>query len=103
LVVTDGSVAHAVGFTVRVAALESVDPVDPSSLVNTARYSLPDSDAEVGLTVSVPVVLPESVVSFDHVRPPSLETCHWTVSVEQLGSLFDPAAVNVATSGAVTV
>jgi hypothetical protein len=100
LVVTDGSAAHAGGLTVSVAALESVDP---SSFVNTAWYSLPDSDAEVGLTVSVPVVLPESVVSFDHVRPPFVETCHWTVSVWQSGSLLDAAAVNVAAAGAVTV
>jgi hypothetical protein len=100
--VTDGSVAHAAE-DMRVAALESVDPIDPSSLVNTARYSLPDSDAEVGLTVSVPVVLPESVVSFDHVRPPFVETCHWTVRAWQLASLFDPAVVNVAAAGGVTV
>jgi len=37
-----------------------------------------------------------------NVEPPSVETCHWTVGAEQLGGV-EPAAVNVAAAGAVTV
>ncbi len=52
-------------------------------------------------TVSVPVVLPASVVSLLQVLPPSVDTCHWTVGA----GLPDAAAVNVAVwpTGVVTL
>jgi hypothetical protein len=93
-VVIAGDAAHAGG-----ALTVSVAPrvfVDPCSFVNSARYSLPADRLGKAMS-SVGLVVSRSVVSFDHVRPPSVETCHWTVSVWQLGSPFDPAAVNVAT------
>ena len=85
--------------TVRGAGSEFVEPC---SLLNTARYSFPDCEVEVGLMLSVPMVFPASAVSFDHVAPPSLETCHRTLSAPQLAGLV-AAAVNDAPDGAVTV
>ncbi len=90
-VVTAGTV-----LTVSVAAVEVAVP---AAFVNTARYSLPDSDRLVGDTVSVPVVLPASVVSFENDEPPLVDTCHCTVGVGEP----EAAAVNVAAAGAVTV
>ena len=51
------------------------------------------------MTVSVVVVAPASVVSSDHVAPPSVETSHCTVGV----GLPLAAAVNAAVAPAVTV
>jgi len=63
--------ALAVGaLTVKVAAVVVAEPCE---FVNTARYSLPDCDVAVGLTVSVVDVAPETFVN---VVPPLVETCH---------------------------
>ena len=53
----------------------------PTELVNTARYCVPFCAAVVLATVSVPVVLPASVVSFVNVELPLGADCHWTVGV----------------------
>jgi hypothetical protein len=93
-VVTVGA-THA-GFTVSVAALLVAEP---ALLVNTARYLLPDCDVLVGEIVSVVDVAP---VTFVNVVPPSVDCCHCTVGAEQPAGV-EPAAVNVASAGAVTV
>jgi hypothetical protein len=85
--------------TVSTVSVAAVDVAVPTELVNTARYSLPDSDAVVLATVSVPVALPASLVSLLQVLPPLVDTCHCTVAV---GSP-EAAAVNVAAWPAVTV
>src|SRR4051812_17578480 len=84
------------GFTVSVAALVVVLP---ALLVNTARYWLPDCPTLVGETVSVVEVAPE--MSLNDV-PPLVETCHLTLGAEHPAGV-EPAAVNEAEAGAVTV
>ena len=68
-----GMAGHDDGLTVSAAGFESAEPC---SSLNTARYSLPDCDVEVGEIVSVLVMLPASVVSLLQVAPPLVETCH---------------------------
>jgi hypothetical protein len=53
----------------------------------------------VGEIVNVVDVAPEMFVN---VVPPSVDCCHCTVGAEQPGGV-EPAAVNVAAAGAVTV
>ena len=50
-------------------------------------------------TVSVPVVLPASVVSFAKVTPAFVDTCHCTVGA----GMPEAAAVKLAPSPAITV
>ena len=82
--------------TVSVAGL---DVAVPTELVNTASYLLPDCAAVAPATVSVPLVLPASVVSGLYVVPPSVDTNHWTVGV----GLPEAAAVNVALAPTATL
>jgi hypothetical protein len=70
-----------------------------STFVNAARYSRPLSAPVVCRTASVSVVLPASVVSFAHVDPLSVETCHRTSGA----GTPETAAVNTAPSPANTV
>jgi len=71
----------------------------PPLLVNTARYWLPDCEVLVGEIVSVVDVAPETLVN---VEPASVDTCHCTVGAEHPAGV-EPAAVNDALAGAVTV
>src|SRR4051794_35498178 len=96
-VVIDGAVqTGGAGLTVSVAALVVVLP---ALLVNTARYWLPDCEMLVGEIVSVVEVAPET--SLNDV-PPLVETCHLTLGAEHPAGV-EPAAVNEAEAGAVTV
>ncbi len=89
---TPATTGTSLRMTVSVAAF---DVALPAELVNTARYSLPDSDS-VAVPDRVVEVAPDTLL---HVVPPSVDTCHWTVGV----GVPDAAAVNVAVVPATTV
>jgi hypothetical protein len=90
-----GAPEHGAGLTVNAAEPLSVEP---AALVKTARYSLPDSETLVGLIDNVVDVAPETLLQVT----PLVESCHCTLGAAQFTGV-DPAALNDAAAGAVTV
>jgi hypothetical protein len=95
--VTFASIFGAAGaLTVSVAA---VVVVDPELLVNVAWYLVPLSVIVVAGVVYEPALAPE--IAVNELAPGASED-HRTLGAEQLAGV-EPAAVNVAAAGAVTV
>ena len=91
-----GAAKHGGGLTVNVTAFVVVEP---KAFVNTASYFVPDSPTVVAPVDSVVDVAPLTAVN----EPaPGASDCHCTDGAAQFAGV-EPAAVNVAAAGAVTV
>ena len=96
MVVIDGAAAHAGALTVSVAGLVVVEP---NAFVNVASYFVPLCAIVVGGVVYEADIAPE--IAENEIAPGASED-HCTVGAEQFAGV-EPAAVNVAAAGAVTV